>query len=63
LSNHTVLALPLIRRGELVALLQDQIDPQREPIHTLMLQGRHGLPKVRVCIDYWAGWLSTMQSA
>lgn len=53
-----LLALPLIRRGELVALLQDQIDPQSVPIHAVTLQERHRLPKVRVCIDYWAEWLS-----
>jgi DNA-binding transcriptional LysR family regulator len=53
-----LLALPLIRRGELVALLQDQIDPQSVPIHALVLQERHRLPKVRACIDYWADWLS-----
>ncbi|HET9823360.1 MAG TPA: LysR family transcriptional regulator [Burkholderiaceae bacterium] len=53
-----LLALPLIHRGELVALLQDQIDPQIVPIHALILQERHRLPKVRACIDYWAEWLS-----
>jgi DNA-binding transcriptional LysR family regulator len=54
-----LLALPLIRRGELVALLQDQIDPQNVPIHALVLQERHRLPKIRACIDYWAEWLSS----
>jgi len=58
-----LLARPLIRRGELVALLQDQIDPQRVPIHALMLQERHRLPKVRACIDYWAEWLATVETA
>lgn len=53
-----LLALPLIQRGELVALLQDQIDSQRVPIHALILQERHRLPKVRACIDYWVEWLS-----
>jgi DNA-binding transcriptional LysR family regulator len=53
-----LLPLPLIRRGELVALLQDQIDPQSVPIHAPILQERHRLPKVRACIDYWADWLS-----
>ena len=48
-----LLALPLIRKGELVALLQDQIDAQSVPIHALILQERHRLPKVRACIDYW----------
>ena len=58
-----MLALPLIRRGELVPLLEDQIDPQRVPIHALTLQERHRLPKVRACIEYWAEWISTMQVA
>lgn len=53
-----LLALPLIRSGELVALLQDTVDSQSMPIHALMLQERHRLPKVRACIDYWAKWLS-----
>lgn len=53
-----LLALPLVRGGELVALLQDQVNPQNVPIHALVLQERHRLPKVRACIDYWAEWLS-----
>lgn len=47
-----LLAAPLIRRGEVVALLQDEIDGQRVPIHALMLQERNRLPKIRACIDY-----------
>jgi DNA-binding transcriptional LysR family regulator len=58
-----LLAAPLIQRGELVPLLQDQIDNQRVPIHVLMLQERHRLPKIRACIDYWAEWLSGIQAA
>jgi DNA-binding transcriptional LysR family regulator len=53
-----LLALPFIRGGELVEVLRDQIDPQCVPIHALVLQERHRLPKVRACIDYWAEWLS-----
>jgi DNA-binding transcriptional LysR family regulator len=47
------LAAPSIHRGELVPLLQDEIDSQRIPIHALMLRERHRLPKIRACIDYW----------
>jgi DNA-binding transcriptional LysR family regulator len=53
-----LLAEPLIRSGELVPLLEDSIDSQRVPIHALILQERHRLPKVRACIDYWVEWLS-----
>jgi DNA-binding transcriptional LysR family regulator len=58
-----LLALPLIRSGELVPILEDQIDPQRVPIHALMLQERHRLPKVRACIDFWTEWISAMQGS
>jgi DNA-binding transcriptional LysR family regulator len=57
------LCAPLIRRGELVPLLQDEIDSQCVPIHALMLQERHRLPKIRACIDYWAQWLGKVQAA
>jgi DNA-binding transcriptional LysR family regulator len=58
-----LLARPFIERGELVPLLQDQIDCQRVPIHALMLQERHRLPKVRACIDYWADWFSGIHTS
>ena len=53
-----LLAAPLIKRGELVPLLQDEIDSQTVPIFALILQERHRLPKIRACIDYWAKWLA-----
>lgn len=57
-----LLAAPLVRHGELVPLLQDEIDSQHVPIHALMLQERHRLPKIRACIDYWAQWLGKVQA-
>jgi DNA-binding transcriptional LysR family regulator len=57
-----LLAAPLIRRGELVPLLQNEIDSQRVPVHALMLQERHRLPKIRACIDYWTQWLADLQA-
>jgi DNA-binding transcriptional LysR family regulator len=57
-----LLAAPLIRRGELVPLLQDEIDSAHIPIYALMLRERHRLPKIRACIDYWAQWLGRAQA-
>jgi DNA-binding transcriptional LysR family regulator len=57
-----LLAAPLVSNGELVPLLQDEIDSQYVPIHALMLQERHRLPKIRACIDYWAQWLGKVQA-
>lgn len=51
---------PLIRRGELVPVLQDQIDNQPVPIFAVMRQERHRLPKIRACIDYWAESIAAM---
>jgi DNA-binding transcriptional LysR family regulator len=58
-----LLAAPLIRRGELVPLLQDEIDSQRLPIHAVMLQERHRLPKIRACVEYWTQWLADLEAA
>lgn len=51
---------PLIRRGELVPVLQDQIDNLPVPIFAVMRQERHRLPKIRACIDYWAESIAAM---
>jgi DNA-binding transcriptional LysR family regulator len=55
-----LLAEPLVRRGELVRVLADQMPSPRVPIFAVMLQERHRLPKLRACIDYWAGWLGSL---
>ena len=51
---------PLIQRGELVPVLQDQLDNQPVPLFAVMRQERHRLPKIRACIDYWADWIAGM---
>lgn len=53
-------ALPLVREGRLVPLLQDQFVSPSIPIYAVMLQERQRLPKIRACIDYWAQWLAEM---
>lgn len=52
----TLVAEPLVRRGLLVAVLPGFIDEQPSPIHAVTLSGRHRLPKIKACIDYWADW-------
>lgn len=52
----TLVAEPLVQRGLLVAVLPGFVDEQPSPIHAVTLSGRHRLPKIRVCIDYWAEW-------
>ncbi len=52
----TLVAEPLVRRGLLVPVLAEFVDEQTVPIHATTLTGRHRLPKIKACIDYWAGW-------
>lgn len=52
----TLVAEPLVQRGLLVAVLPGFVDEQPSPIHAVTLSGRHRLPKIRACIDYWAEW-------
>lgn len=57
---------PLVRAGRLLPLLpllpllQEQFASERIPIYAVMLQARQRLPRIRACIDYWAGWLADM---
>ncbi|MDR3371118.1 LysR family transcriptional regulator [Rhodoferax sp.] len=55
---NDLFALPLVREGRLVPLLQTQFVSPRVPIYAVMLQERQRLPKIRACIDYWAQWLA-----
>ena len=55
---NSLFALPLVRQGRLVPVLQDQFVSPAIPIYAVMLQERQRLPKIRACIDYWAQWLA-----
>ena len=52
----TMVADPLVQRGLLVPVLPNFVDEQPTPVHAVTLTGRHRLPKIKVCIDYWAAW-------
>lgn len=58
-----LLALPLVRSGELVPVLQDHFASSRVPIYAVMLQERQRLPKIRACIDHWALCLDSLLQA
>lgn len=54
----TVVAEPLVRQGRLVPVLPDFVDEQPSPIYAVTLTSRHRLPKIRACLDHWAGWFA-----
>jgi len=59
----TLVAEPLVRQGHLVPVLPDCVDVQPVPVHAVTAGGRHRLPKIRACIDYWAEWFGAGQAA
>jgi len=52
-----LVALPMVRRGELMAVLPDRVVMPAAPMYAVMLRERHRLPKVRACIDHLAEWM------
>jgi len=52
-----LVAAPLVKAGALVPVLPGRFRTPPVPMFAVMLQERHRLPKVRACVDYWAGWM------
>ena len=55
-----IVARPWVQTGELVPLLRESLDVRDIPVYAVMLQERHRLPKIRACVDYWAGCLGSV---
>jgi DNA-binding transcriptional LysR family regulator len=56
----TLAADPLVARGLLVPVLHGYIDVQPVPVFAVTAGGRHRLPKIKACIDYWAEWFGQL---
>ncbi len=54
----SIVAEPLVAAGTLVPVLPELAAQAPVPVYAVMLQERHRLPKLRACIDHWAGWLA-----
>lgn len=59
----TLVAEPLVRQQRLVPVLPGFVDPQTVPIYAVTAGARQRLPKIKACIDYWAGWIGREQPA
>ena len=53
----TAAAEPLVRQQALVPVLPAFVDVQPVPIHAVTASTRQRLPKIRACIEHWAGWI------
>jgi DNA-binding transcriptional LysR family regulator len=52
-----LVAAPLVKTGALVPVLKGHFDTPPVPMHAVMLQERHRLPKIRACVEHWAQWM------
>lgn len=52
----TLVGDALVARKLLVPVLAKFIDPRPVPVYAVTAGGRHRLPKIKACIDYWAEW-------
>ena len=59
----TLVGDALVREGQLVPVLEGYTDPQPVPVYAITASGRHRLPKIRACIDYWSEWFGRDQAA
>lgn len=55
-----IVARPWVQTGELVPLLRESFDVRDIPVYAVMLQERHRLPKIKACVDHWAGYLGSV---
>lgn len=54
----TLVGEPLRRQQLLVPVLEQYVDPRPVPVYAVTAGGRHRLPKIKACIDYWAEWFA-----
>jgi DNA-binding transcriptional LysR family regulator len=53
----TVPAEPMVRQGRLVRVLDAFVEHEPVPIYAVMAGTRQRLPKIKACVDHWAGWI------
>jgi DNA-binding transcriptional LysR family regulator len=52
----TLVGDPLVRQKLLVPVLEKFVDANPAPVYAVTAAGRHRLPKIKTCVDYWAQW-------
>ncbi|MGY4828053.1 LysR substrate-binding domain-containing protein [Sphaerotilaceae bacterium SBD11-9] len=54
----SIAAEPLVQQQRLVPVLAEYVDLQPSPVYAVTASARQRLPKIKACIDYWAGWFA-----
>jgi DNA-binding transcriptional LysR family regulator len=52
----TLVGDALVAQERLVPVMAKLVDRGAVPVYAVTAGGRHRLPKIRACIDYWAEW-------
>jgi DNA-binding transcriptional LysR family regulator len=52
----TLVGDELVRQRRLVPVLEKLVDVSPVPVHAITAGGRHRLPKIKACLDYWTEW-------
>jgi DNA-binding transcriptional LysR family regulator len=58
----TIVGDALVQQKLLVPVLEEYVNLNPSPVYALTASGRHRLPKIRACIDYWAEWFKPTQA-
>ncbi|MBG9389275.1 LysR family transcriptional regulator [Caenimonas aquaedulcis] len=59
----TLVGETLVRRTLLVRVLPSFVDFGPVPVYAVVAPGRHRLPKIKACVDYWAQWFAQADHA
>ena len=55
---HDLIAASLVKKHELVEVLEKFSDQQFVPVYAMMLPELHRLPMIRACVHFfWSGWM------
>jgi len=59
----TLVGDPLVQQGLLVPVLPGLVALRPAPVHAITAGGRHRLPKIGACIDYWTDWFAATEGS
>lgn len=59
----TLVGDALVKQQQLVPVLEKFVDLGPVPVYAVTASGRHRLPKIKACIDYWAEWFGKTGAA
>ena len=59
----TLVGEALVHEKRLVRVLENYVNLNPSPVFAVTASGRHRLPKIRACIEYWAEWFGPTEQS